>query len=220
MSSGPDAPPAAPVDGARYRSAAGLAQFVTLAFAPYVAGGVFRLWVLAQALEPAQARVAGAEISLEPLELFAGAYGSAGAVKMVSMLLGIVAFCLWTYRVAVNARAFGAADVSPGWSVGAYFVPLANGIAPLLSLRRIWLASSRDRWVPRFVYAWWFAWLVAGPFVQMTDARADFTISPTGSVAFMKLAAFASAIDLLAIGLMLAVVWTLTRRQQSHDAPT
>lgn len=212
-------------EGARYRSPALLASLVTLALAPYVAAAAFRVWVLWQALGPAQARVPG-DTPPESLELLAGAYQTAGVLKMVALiLLGIVPFCLWTWRVASNARAFGAGDVSPAWTVGSYFVPFANVIAPLLALRKVWLASAPSTgeggrpWTPRFVYAWWFAWLAAGPLVAMTDARADFVISPAGSVAFMRLGMFASAVDLAAVALMLAVVWSLTLRQHRRAAP-
>ncbi len=75
---------------------------------------------------------------------------------------------LWTYRANANARGLGATgmQVTPGWAVGWYFVPLANLIKPFDAMREIWRASANPpAWwrhpAPRLLGWWWFFLLLA-----------------------------------------------------------
>lgn len=78
----------------------------------------------------------------------------------------MIGFCLWTYRVAANVQAFGAAwvRVSPGWAVGWHFVPVACLWMPYLALADISRASAspatgQSAAVPGIVKGWWGLWV-------------------------------------------------------------
>jgi hypothetical protein len=94
----------------------------------------------------------------------------------LAYFLTSVFFLRWTYLVKKNAMAFGASylefDFSPGWSVGYYFVPLANLVAPYKALRETFQAShpefrpdaQRLEWSdpPKLLPLWWALWLANG----------------------------------------------------------
>jgi hypothetical protein len=87
-----------------------------------------------------------------------------------------VFFLRWTYLVKKNAMAIGASwlelKFSPGWSVGYYFVPFANLVAPYKALKETFQAShpefradkQRLEWAsaPKLLPFWWGLWLVNG----------------------------------------------------------
>jgi hypothetical protein len=83
-------------------------------------------------------------------------------------LVNGVIILMWIWRANANARALGAQRMSytPGWSVGWYFVPIANLGMPYVALKEIWKASAKPSdpegsggpgfWFP----LWWTLWLV------------------------------------------------------------
>ena len=87
---------------------------------------------------------------------------------LVSMLVvGIVSLKL-LHRLRSNVDHLGAIGLSntPGWSVGWFFVPLANLIKPLGATRETWQASiAPDAWqtetAPPVLGTWWFFWITA-----------------------------------------------------------
>lgn len=85
------------------------------------------------------------------------------------LLLNVVLFCFWLHRAAGNLRALGARrlEFTPGWTVGWFFVPVANLVMPYRTVRELWLASrSPVDWSARHVVLpvllWWLAYLLAG----------------------------------------------------------
>jgi len=90
------------------------------------------------------------------------------AVLAVFIVTGIT-FLKWIYRASSNSRGFGASGltITPGWSVGYYFIPFANLIKPYHAMKEIsqvsenpsnWQMSSGApilRW-------WWALWITCG----------------------------------------------------------
>jgi hypothetical protein len=95
---------------------------------------------------------------------------------LLAYILTAVLFLRWTYLAKKNAMVFGASflefDFSPGWSVGYYFVPLANLVAPYKALRETFQAShpefrpdtQRLEWspAPKLLPYWWALWIGNG----------------------------------------------------------
>jgi hypothetical protein len=105
-----------------------------------------------------------------------------GIVGMGQLLVAVVSgiwILRWIYRANVNVRELGATgmEFSPGWSVGWYFVPIANLWKPFQALKEIWQASARPRdWqnaeAPGLLAGWWTLWLVSS-----VAGRASFRMS-------------------------------------------
>lgn len=80
----------------------------------------------------------------------------------------ILAFLVlrWIYVACVNAHSLCGTEmkITPGWSVGWYFIPLANLLKPFHAMLEIWHVSHRpDEAVPdktpMLLGAWWFFWI-------------------------------------------------------------
>lgn len=98
-----------------------------------------------------------------------------GVMLILFVLLSIaifVVFVIWLFRAAKNNEALGRANprFGPGWAIGAWFIPLANLVIPVMIVWDLWKGS--DASVPRgdpnwrrarggaIVIAWWIAYLV------------------------------------------------------------
>jgi len=73
----------------------------------------------------------------------------------------------WIYRARECLDALKAAGLrfSPGWSIGWYFVPVANLWKPFQAMNELWKASSapqawRDQPTPSLLRWWWGLWLL------------------------------------------------------------
>ena len=90
-------------------------------------------------------RTAGLQRSpaLENLNRYIGITEWANAVVG---LVFVVAFLMWLYRAVLIIRATtGGSRESPGWSVGWWFIPVANLFMPYFVLRDLWTRSGADR---------------------------------------------------------------------------
>ena len=94
--------------------------------------------------------------------------GIVGILQTATAVLLIVFFCMWVYRANYNARALGATGMAftPGWSVGWYFIPIANLWKPFQAMREIYRASKPDPdeagHGDAFLGVWWGLWIVTG----------------------------------------------------------
>ena len=92
---------------------------------------------------------------------------AATLLQFMTMMASFVFIGMWIYRAAWNGRVFAGArqlDFTPGWSVGWYFLPIANLWKPYQAMKEIWRASARpdkvdDAEVPGWLPLWWLLWL-------------------------------------------------------------
>jgi hypothetical protein len=129
--------------------------------------------------------------------------------RLLFLMLTYVVAAFWIFNAACNARAFGAKglQISPGWAVGWYFVPIMGLFKPFQGMEEIWGASvSPTLWqaqrTPVLLRFWWGAWLLTN-LIGTVISRFD----------EMSLQAFGAAFDLVAVALFLTVVWQVTRMQ-------
>jgi hypothetical protein len=59
----------------------------------------------------------------------------------------VIAFCMWTHRVARNLPALGGRGLkyTPGWAVGWFFIPIANLAMPYFVAAEIWRESDPEQ---------------------------------------------------------------------------
>jgi hypothetical protein len=82
-------------------------------------------------------------------------------------------FIWWLRRATCNVPSLGAAnpEFSPGWSVGWWFIPIANWFQPLRVVNQAWRASApglpaeesaawRDARVSPLVLVWWLSYVI------------------------------------------------------------
>ena len=66
-----------------------------------------------------------------------GVVGLAFVVVAGLMIAVFVLTIVWQWRLAKNHQLLGRPDTAfgPGWAIGAWFIPLANFVIPILQLR-------------------------------------------------------------------------------------
>src|SRR5262245_35859116 len=147
-----------------YRSASTLAVCATLLIVAHMIVQSLGVLSLVGQIELLDAARFGTSISVAQAEARDTQNRLLGATELALALATAVPFLLWVYRTNRNARALGAEGMtySPGWSVGWFFVPLANLVMPFLVVREIWKASSvcsganwRQASVSPVFSAWW-----------------------------------------------------------------
>jgi hypothetical protein len=91
-------------------------------------------------------------------------HGSSG-FSPINLIVGLLALaavvvaCIWQHRAASAGRALGVPSRrSPGWGVGAWFVPVVNLWVPYSAIRDCLPPDDPHR--PRVLH-WWIAWMVA-----------------------------------------------------------
>lgn len=91
--------------------------------------------------------------------------------QLVTLLVSGVLILKWIYRANFNARQLGASGMrfTPGWSIGWYFLPVANLWKPYQAMKEIWKASSHPQdWktqpAPALLRWWWFFLIVSNLF--------------------------------------------------------
>jgi Domain of unknown function (DUF4328) len=163
-----------------FRDLAGLVRWLKIALAALALielAHAVSLWLQIGLLSGAQS---GGRITHETALANDGREGLLSILYVLAYFLTSVLFLRWTYLVKKNAMALGASylefDFSPGWSVGYYFVPLANLVAPYRALKETFQAShpefrphaQRLEWSdpPKLLPLWWALWLANGFLAQ------------------------------------------------------
>jgi hypothetical protein len=156
--------------GVTYRSSARLAHTAVWLFRAVAAVGVLyaaaSLWCLGES-DPLIASIASAP---RGLLLSTAALSLTALLAVAVRLCALIAFVAWLYRVTKNLPALGVSDpdVTPGWAIGCWFVPVVNIIAPCIVVLRVWRASDPGATAGRaggaqgssLVFAWWGAFMV------------------------------------------------------------
>ncbi len=87
-------------------------------------------------------------------------------VAIVQMLMAVflgVTFLRWVHRANKNLHELspGSMTFSPGWSVGWYFIPIANLIKPYQAMKEIWFVAHRQSLSKSSILGWWWALWIA-----------------------------------------------------------
>lgn len=188
-----------------YRDAAGLARAAQILLCVHAAGSVAEIgfrW--ARGFDPKR---------MSPAE------GIAVMVQLVLLIAAGAAFLVWQYRANANARAMGADDmrVTPGWSAGWYFVPLANIVMPFIALSELWKASTNPRdWQglsgPFVIGLWWAFWLgdtISGNLAWVLTRQEEAGASQAADM----IGAFSAACSVVAATLLAGLVRDIQARQ-------
>jgi hypothetical protein len=137
-----------------------------------------------------------------------------GFISMVSiylMDLAIVLFLVWLARSRRNAQELSPLASVPtrGWTIGAWFTPVANFFVPrrlVLDIGRASSASWEEKRDTRLVNLWWAAWITHAPVLVGAGWFAP------GSMAFLVVA---EALVLAAAVLVGLVIERITALQST-----
>jgi hypothetical protein len=148
-----------------------------------------------------------------------------GGVRFVAIITTIVIFAMWIYRANYNARQLGATDMvfTPGWSVGWYFIPIANLWKPYQAMREIWKASAAPaNWKdhPRGpILPWWWGLFLFDNFLNQAAFRLALRAQTLPQITEASMLSVVSdAVDIVASLIALALVSQIYRMQMAHRA--
>ena len=139
---------------------------------------------------------------------------------IISIVSGVM-ILIWIYWANYNARQIGATEMvfTPGWSIGWYFIPIANLWKPYQAMKEIWKASSNPQsWLsqptPELLPWWWLLWI--GSYFW-TWAWEVLTAMNTDYPAGVNLVMQISCVWDMALGFVLiSVVKQIHKMQMSH----
>jgi hypothetical protein len=101
--------------------------------------------------------------------------GVLGCVALIIAVLAVVYYMMWQYRAYWNARAlrFDPSLMTPGWSVGWWFIPIAHLFKPRRILRDLWSSTDAARTaarpnLPDVIYGCWIAYFIIGVAISLT----------------------------------------------------
>lgn len=117
--------------------------------------------------------------AIAPAESFAGleqVLPATGVLNVVAVVVAGITVLRWIYRASRNAHALGPAmTVTPGWSVGWFFVPIANLWKPFQAVSETWQVSADPHApdavpIPAVLRIWWGCW-IASSIISNIDFR-------------------------------------------------
>jgi Domain of unknown function (DUF4328) len=211
---------------ARWRDQQGLKVALTVLFGVMVAASALLAVALANRIALVRDLKAGHFGDVLTRAQDADDFVSASSsIFVLTQLVIVVLFIIWMFRAAKNNEALGrmGARFSPGWSIGAWFIPLANFVIPVLIMQDLWrgsdpatrrgVASWRSAAGSALVGFWWVACLAS--VVRFTYSGSGLNgsgslddIETSNSVALAGVIATA-----IAAILALLVVRAISRRQ-------
>jgi hypothetical protein len=152
--------------------------------------------------------------------------GIAVLLMVVCSIAIFVLLVIWMWRVAKNAELAGRVRprLGPGWTIGGWFIPLANLVIPVLVMQDLWRGSNPEvargdadwrRSAGSAVVGWWWAAHIVAMLRFGGGGEAESrneleTLRTTDALAAGgSLAAIAAAV------LLIVVVRRITRRQET-----
>jgi hypothetical protein len=139
----------------------------------------------------------------------------------------IVTWCMWEFRARSNLDAFGVSglSVSPGWSVGWWFIPIANLFMPYRAMSEVLRGSlpsgGSSEWKRSptgLLLPFWWAALIAGWLVsQVANSTVGQSTGPvvtiSGTITSLQWIAIGQLLIAVAAVLAILVVREVDRRQ-------
>jgi hypothetical protein len=160
------------------------------------------------------------------------------ASDTVSLLVGLpqfallvavgVVFLMWLFRTSRNLRTLAgmAMRFTPGWTVGWFFVPIANLFKPYQAVKEIWLVSHRHAQIPLLgqkgsdgphaLVAWWWALYLLSAMADNAAFRMSMAASDVAGYLSSTVATAVS--DVAAVIVLTCTLLLVTRIAAAYEA--
>ncbi len=180
--------------------------------------------VLANSAEYYFRNVAGVDPFLDVNTLglvFGVGFGIVGILQLAGLVASVILFSMWSFRAMKNLHLAGAPEVSmsPGWTVGWHFIPIANLWKPFGAMLEIWRGSmaqaGRPVKVPAHVGWWWATWLISNMLANISLRLSGFIEEGPAYDEGLIVAVLASLVSVLCTILLMRTVRDITVAQQT-----
>jgi hypothetical protein len=208
----------------------GRARWAVIGLVAVILSDLVAIWSDVLEIDLMNRLIEGEEVPEEDLDASDVRQGTVALVQLAVFLVAVVFFIRWFHAAYSNLRALGQPNLryGIGWAIGAWFVPILNLFRPKQIANDIWRGSTpeaptltqaawRDVPVsPILLHVWWAAW-IATSIVGNIAGRAWWTgNTPDELKSAAQLDIAASMVDIVAAVLAIAVVRSLTARQQAR----
>ena len=139
----------------------------------------------------------------------------------------VVLFLMWFHRAYKNLTPLGAVGLqySPGWTIGAWFIPIGNLFIPYRIAKEIWVKSGErheeyaflntESTVPSVIGTWWGFWIVSNISINLTAGLGTAT---SGKFEELMLPLMSATASILAAMYAIRMIKMLTARQEENIA--
>ena len=152
-----------------------------------------------------------------------------GLVVAVCLILALIACVavsgMWIYRVSTNSAVLFPSDarITPGWSVGWFFIPIANLWMPFRGMKQIYSASAQpasfDSAIAPVMPGWWACFII-GNILGRVSFRLDLRAETLGEYAAANYFGIAGSVfSIVAAVLWLRIVKDITGLQAAATPP-
>ncbi len=196
-----------------------IGNWLTALLVLYLIAVVFALWSGVQQLDLLD-RISRGHFTKAEVSASDARERLTSLTQLALFLITAIFFCRWTYVVARNARALGAQklDITPGWAVGYYFIPVVTLWKPYQAIREVWKASRNPAQWQReknseVVRLWWALW-ISSCLVGQVALRATFNAKKVGD--YIQAATYniiSDGLDVLLCVAAIVLVQSLSSRQ-------
>ncbi|WP_038168324.1 DUF4328 domain-containing protein [Verrucomicrobium sp. BvORR106] len=150
--------------------------------------------------------------------------GAIGLSQLGVYVVTAIVFCVWIVRSQKNVWAFGyPQEITPGWAVGWFFIPIANLWKPYQAMKALWLSSVPNRSHAPLLPIWWTFWILSSAIARVsfkTSMKAE-TVEELISASQLQLANCVVDVPLtaLALGIVINISRAQTATGQELSAP-
>jgi Domain of unknown function (DUF4328) len=113
--------------------------------------------------------------------------GIVGILQIILFIMVGIVFLRWIYLTNKNLHILSRQDMefTPRWSVGWYFIPIANLFKPYQSMKEIWRVSHKNKSSSYTIVGWWWClWIISAVLGRIAfrltmraETAEDYTIS-------------------------------------------
>jgi hypothetical protein len=148
--------------------------------------------------------------------------GMSGLFGLLSLAI-LVTLIVFLWRAAANTRLWqgGNPRFRVGWTIAAWFIPIANLVLPAMVVQDIWDRSPnldsmghRHREPSTVIGWWWVTWIASYLLRSLGGTPGDSSDTVTELSSGDMLRAIGAVLAIVAAGLLIVVVRRLTERQE------
>lgn len=163
-------------------------------------------------------------LDLEAAELspIATLVGLIYLLSAVAYLVSVVLVSMWIHRAHANLFDAGLVglEYTPGWSVGWFFVPIANLFKPFQAMRELWNAShgeSDNYTAPAAseLSMWWGAFIV-GNIADNISTRLSLQAGPEAMPVALTLGIIGSALTIVSAWCLMRIIQQVGTAQRDY----
>jgi hypothetical protein len=111
--------------------------------------------------------------------------GIVGLTQFIFFIILGITFLRWIYRTNKNLHILSGEQMTftPGWSVGWYFIPIANLFKPKQAMKEIWKVSHKNESTTHAILGWWWFFWIVSNFINSISfklaKRAEYSVAST-----------------------------------------